>query len=1257
MSKKTRILALLLAVMMLVCAMPLYLFAIDEESSEAAAVPEETSDKQIVLSPTETAYVQNGDKENSVMTGDLLVGGGYDSQYSTDGKVYVKLSVKNVSGSRIYFGFATSEGDIGCLNIYGISDAELAKGWSSADITYTNAPANDPETAEVDLTKVFDGAPIQTIDVNGAQDYAVDITNYALTMQAQGAEYITLVFAVSSGISKSFTFADSANTPSCAQGGGLPTGGAGFGITTEQGHNEAGAYYITPASQEYERMRMDIIGYLSLTEADIGRTFRVTYWAKSTKAQMSFINCLMANRCSCTDIQRVYQYIYNADEWQKIVYEFTITDEVVNHVDVSGSTTTAAPAGRLDFEGIDVGATLYIDDLTVEETTDLSVHITPKSDVEVPVYISGIDFDSATSAPGGLYITGGCDSNTTQTISNDNAMGTAGQSLQIYFNQDYNRFKFKNTFGKTLDEEDIGRTFTISFSVKADKAGSFLYGVTSQYPRNNELPETYTKDDVEYVLINEDGTINEDNLKTIQQYFIYTDETPDAKDYSTTLYPSSNTATITEAQVGQWLTFEFDVTIDATMLAKTVWSKWNNAWTEDAISYFSIFSTGSSKGMTINIDDITVIDADNTYVPSASYYMSQDIEDVTSISTIYQGGGGLEMAKLTADDTSAVYIDKAELSTEYNHTENGTKSIKLTSHKNWNRFKILTLWDIDTADLGDKFEVSFWWTSSNKTGTLNVGLMGVGGTYNAKLFGDATGYKISTIGEWQKCTYTFTVTQEMIDNKIEGLHLSPSFGQNYSKDSDSVITSADPVYLYLDDFTCTKVLDTEILTVDDGVSASVFGTDTENLVVSAENETGIKKTYLTYAGGAYETATKATLELIVKAASTQTLKIYALNAPAALEGITFATAPAYAYNEDVDMFSVFMGAPIAEITVDAPGTYEIDVTDFVKAKASLGYTFVIVSEDASGTIEIGTDGSAIIANEANVVIDAATTVNVEMDTSAMVGLGGYSTTLGELLGINFYASNIPENVAKAVITVAEVEDEIAASDFAKQNDGTYKISSKVSSIQARENISIAFYNDADEQMVIFTDSSAAYSYNTSVYEYANELISDPAQTENVKDAAEALLNYAAYAEKYFCKLESIDSAYSAESLEKVSSVDSALITGTVYGDSDKLGNVKLVLNNATKIRIYLNDAAVVTSENADVVYVENDGEYYIDICGIDAKNLDTVYELKIDTDYTVKISVLGVASVVAGDSDTYGNDFVNLMKALYLYSVACEKLA
>ena len=108
---------------------------------------------------------------------------------------------------------------------------------------------------------------------------------------------------------------------------------------------------------------------------------------------------------------------------------------------------------------------------------------------------------------------------------------------------------------------------------------------------------------------------------------------------------------------------------------------------------------------------------------------------------------------------------------------------------------------------------------------------------------------------------------------------------------------------------------------------------------------------------------------------------------------------------------------------------------------------------------------------------------------------------------------------------------------------------------------------------------------------------------------------------------------------------------TATGDTSGLGSAYLVLDSYNKIRIeYTSETAPVVTSTDALVQISSRGEgvYWVDITGIQARNLNTVYTVNIG-DATVSISLLAVAKLVADDPEFYGADFANLAKALYNY--------
>ncbi len=269
---------------------------------------------------------------------------------------------------------------------------------------------------------------------------------------------------------------------------------------------------------------------------------------------------------------------------------------------------------------------------------------------------------------------------------------------------------------------------------------------------------------------------------------------------------------------------------------------------------------------------------------------------------------------------------------------------------------------------------------------------------------------------------------------------------------------------------------------------------------------------------------------------------------------------------------------------------------------------------------------------------------------SFIKINGYSATLGENIGINFYVE-LPSNVVSVTITVAGNVQTIKLSELTPDGNGVYKLTSRVSSINMREDITIVFLNAEGDALSFISSSGIGKSFTTSVFDYANALIADEEQSDEVKSIAKALLNYGAYAEAHFGKVYEGERAYD-EAVMALVTADGVSVLGTVNADGDKsvLGNVQLVLDNATSIRIFIN-ASEITVSGIDSAKLTV-GVGFIEIENIDAASLDTVYSFTVNG-ANVQISALGVAAYVSA-SDTSDENLVNLMKALYLYSLAAE---
>ena len=241
-------------------------------------------------------------------------------------------------------------------------------------------------------------------------------------------------------------------------------------------------------------------------------------------------------------------------------------------------------------------------------------------------------------------------------------------------------------------------------------------------------------------------------------------------------------------------------------------------------------------------------------------------------------------------------------------------------------------------------------------------------------------------------------------------------------------------------------------------------------------------------------------------------------------------------------------------------------------------------------------------------------------------------------------------------------------DALKQDkDGYYVISQAVDSIDMAKPVTVKFR---------IGDAVSDKEYTTSVKDYANELINLYPKKEYIVNVAKALLNYGAYAQKYFktkgydVDLNDLANAGVEINLNSVF-VDSEGLEPelTFTGAASELENISasLVLVSGTKLKIYF-DYSGNTKVNFNnmtdgaVSYtpsVDEDGNTYVVLTGIRPDQYHRVVSLvtktKDGSNYYIntelKLSVLSVIDMVL-NSNTSSQEHKDLMKAMYNYHKA-----
>ena len=239
------------------------------------------------------------------------------------------------------------------------------------------------------------------------------------------------------------------------------------------------------------------------------------------------------------------------------------------------------------------------------------------------------------------------------------------------------------------------------------------------------------------------------------------------------------------------------------------------------------------------------------------------------------------------------------------------------------------------------------------------------------------------------------------------------------------------------------------------------------------------------------------------------------------------------------------------------------------------------------------------------------------------------------IDLNFYLTLtdevIADETAKVKFTTARGEvQEIPVKNGIKtvvDTSNFYKFTAKRSSVEMAENVKMELISGGN---AIAINGGATY-YEYSVKAYAEQLLNDATYGKLVK----AMLNYGAYAQKYFAAknetplgtLANANCAYTTELDAVAADISAVTVAGTVQAGA----KASLILDSDTSIVVY-----------------DKDGNKIGEKKGINSLNLDTAYEIDCGTHGKVTVSVLAVGEAVLAKSANA--DYKNLIKALKLYS-------
>ena len=252
---------------------------------------------------------------------------------------------------------------------------------------------------------------------------------------------------------------------------------------------------------------------------------------------------------------------------------------------------------------------------------------------------------------------------------------------------------------------------------------------------------------------------------------------------------------------------------------------------------------------------------------------------------------------------------------------------------------------------------------------------------------------------------------------------------------------------------------------------------------------------------------------------------------------------------------------------------------------------------------------------------------------------GWSLTLGENIGVNFY-------LAKDAAYTANVKvGGVQANYEQTETDDSYVITVKVAAAQMTDTIALTVKNG---ETVVHTD-------DYSVREYAEIILAENSGYDvEVKDMVLQMLNYGAYAQKYFnYKPGSLANAgYAVENNAAVPETVPAISPeGSAEGVS--LYGMSLVFQSRTAVRFYFavsGKAGDHTFKAGETVLtpVYKDGLYYVEVAGINPQDLDNAVTVTVDG--TLSVSYSPMMYVARKYNSTASSEALkNLVQAMYSY--------
>lgn len=266
----------------------------------------------------------------------------------------------------------------------------------------------------------------------------------------------------------------------------------------------------------------------------------------------------------------------------------------------------------------------------------------------------------------------------------------------------------------------------------------------------------------------------------------------------------------------------------------------------------------------------------------------------------------------------------------------------------------------------------------------------------------------------------------------------------------------------------------------------------------------------------------------------------------------------------------------------------------------------------------------------------------------------WNITLSDDIGLNFAVNVAPElvNDSAVEITVEGVTETVDLADAVKNEKGQYLISVNLAAAQMTESV----------QVKTLLSGAVIEDKTYTVRQYADYILADENQSDEIKNLVRAMLIYGGKAQNYFVHNTNnyADVGIEYEQAAVPTEIAPRTLTGEVDGLTYYGSSMLFTSKNAVRYYFTLSDGANIadytfTAGDKTLTAKAKSGMYYVDVDEINPQDLDEPIAVTVTCgtqELTVGYSAMHYI-VRKFNSDTSG-ELKALLQAMYTYHLAAE---